>query len=822
MSITLGNRVTFDNDTQMYELDGSMLVYDPGGFVFNPFPTAVPGTLTVVGPDGTPRSTPISYDLNARDFPWHIRDDGDGAFTIFFLDAPLGDRTGAYESYSADGTLLTSGSYEQIMGTLDLGNGVVLPATAAESLIIATDLSDGGLVGVAGDATGTTDDYTLAFYSSEGALLNTTDFPVTAAPASASAAGLPTFRIVTSNDTIVVLHQYSKGTEPDTNGLDREIFMHTFDLDGNALLPETQITDNDLEQGRLGFFADIFIAQTLADGRIAIAYRVQKTGVADGVDPPITSDENARHDVFLQIRNADGSVAVAEHLVNTEYLPGSQSGISIHDFQDGSFAVTFDTNYISTADSVFQNTGIIQLYDASGQKVGLNQELLVRNEFVQQSVILEDGTGLLGAFGRFDEITVAVGDPLDGGDTPGVGGPQDDSLTGSDEADSLQGNGGNDTLLGNGGSDTLEGGAGDDSLSGGTEFDTIFGGEGDDTADGGNGRDLVFLNQGQDLFIDNSQGGDLGRDTVFAGFGDDTIQGGNGNDEFHGEWGADLIFGRLGDDMIFGGDQFDTIFAGEGADTVYGGNGRDEIYLNQGNDLFIDNAQGGELGRDTVFTGLGDDTVEGGNGDDVFYGEDGNDVINARLGNDTVYGGNNFDTISAGEGNDVVFGGNGRDLIFLNQGDDLFNDNAQGGDLGRDHVFSGLGNDTIQGGNGDDTFLGEAGEDLIFARLGNDLVDGGADADTIDGGAGADTITGGAGADVFIFAAGDAGTGVDAVTDFELGTDTLRIAGATAANTSVSVDAGGVLTVSVGGTALAEITSTDDLSGYTVNDIDFV
>ena len=170
----------------------------------------------------------------------------------------------------------------------------------------------------------------------------------------------------------------------------------------------------------------------------------------------------------------------------------------------------------------------------------------------------------------------------------------------------------------------------------------------------------------------------------------------------------------------------------------------------------------------------------------------------------------------------MVFGGNGRDLIFLNQGDDLFNDNGQGGDLGRDHVFGGLGNDTIQGGNGDDTFLGEAGQDLIFARLGNDLVDGGDDADTIHGGAGADTLTGGAGADVFVFAAVDAGTGVDDVTDFELGVDTLRISGAAASDTSVSVDAGGVLSVSVGGTLVAEITSTDDLSGYTVDDIDFV
>lgn len=367
-------------------------------------------------------------------------------------------------------------------------------------------------------------------------------------------------------------------------------------------------------------------------------------------------------------------------------------------------------------------------------------------------------------------------------------------ITGSGQ-DTVTGNAADNVLETGAGADSVSAGRGHDRVEGGDGADTISGGEGNDSVWGGNGRDLIYLNQGNDLFTDNAQGGTQGRDTVHAGLGNDTIQGGNGDDVFHGEDGNDLIWARLGNDTIYGGNNFDTISAGAGDDEVHGGNGRDLIYLNQGNDLFIDNSQGGVLGRDTVYTGLGNDTVQGGNGDDVFFGEAGNDVINARLGNDTVYGGDQFDTISAGAGNDVVHGGNGRDLIYLNQGNDIYFDNDQGGVLGRDTVYAGLGNDTIQGGNGDDLFRGEAGNDLIFGRLGddsifggdqydtihagdgNDVVDGGNGRDVITLGNGADryvdtaqlgvngqdTITGGAGADTFVFGSG---TGGDIITDF--------------------------------------------------------
>ena len=238
--------------------------------------------------------------------------------------------------------------------------------------------------------------------------------------------------------------------------------------------------------------------------------------------------------------------------------------------------------------------------------------------------------------------------------------------------------------------------------------------DGNDTITGSTAWDRADYSKDANYGGSGAITADLSAGTILDGFGTtdqvsdiDQVRGTNQGDsmtaaglqqgiQFEGRDGNDTLTGGGGDDTIYGGNNFDTISAGEGNDEVHGGNGRDLIFLNQGDDLFIDNSQGGELGRDTVFTGLGNDTVEGGNGDDVFFGEDGNDFINARLGNDTVYGGNNFDTISAGAGNDEVHGGNGRDLIFLGEGNDLYIDTAQAGTLGQD---------TINGGPGADTFV---------------------------------------------------------------------------------------------------------------------
>ncbi|MEP1588190.1 MAG: calcium-binding protein [Tateyamaria sp.] len=372
----------------------------------------------------------------------------------------------------------------------------------------------------------------------------------------------------------------------------------------------------------------------------------------------------------------------------------------------------------------------------------------------------------------------------------------DDRLNGGSGEEQVFGGDGNDTVIGNGGNDDLRGGNGNDSINAGS---------GDDTITGGNGRDLVFLNQGDDLFIDSAQDNAFGQDTVFAGNGNDTIQGGGGNDEFSGGDGDDSIDAGFGADEVLGGSGADTINAGGGADTVTGGNGRDLVFLNLGNDLFIDSAQSNAFGQDTVFAGGGNDTILGGGGDDEFAGGDGNDSINAGLGADEVFGGRGNDSIDAGDGNDTVTGGNGRDFVFLNQGDDLFIDNAQSNAFGQDTVFAGNGNDTIQGGGGNDRFFGEGG------------------ADVINGGAGNDTLTGGDGVDTFIFEASDAVTGVDLVTDYDLGTDVLEVLGATPADVASIYDADtNTITVAISGVDAFVLQSNEDLSLFGLDDITII
>ena len=102
----------------------------------------------------------------------------------------------------------------------------------------------------------------------------------------------------------------------------------------------------------------------------------------------------------------------------------------------------------------------------------------------------------------------------------------------------------------------------------------------------------------------------------------------------------------------------------------------------------------------------------------------------------------------------------------------------------------------MPGGNGfDNRLVGRAGADTLAGVApndGSDALDGGAGnpleggagednygrggADTLEGGAGNDGLEGGAGADSFLFDTPFIGvTNIDAVADFEVGTDTIRL-----------------------------------------------
>ncbi|MGC9367897.1 MAG: M10 family metallopeptidase C-terminal domain-containing protein, partial [Paracoccaceae bacterium] len=157
---------------------------------------------------------------------------------------------------------------------------------------------------------------------------------------------------------------------------------------------------------------------------------------------------------------------------------------------------------------------------------------------------------------------------------------------------------------------------------------------------------------------------------------------------------------------------------------------------------YISSAQGIHGGF-TVAFGAEIENAVGGSGNDTLTGNDLGNSLVGDAGTDILIGNGGNDTLNGGDGDDTVAGNNGRDKAFLGAGNDLFQNNGQGGTLGRDTVFGGAGDDTVQGGNGDDAFHGGGGADRMLGRLGDDLLAGGAGNDTLNGGDGNDTLSGG-------------------------------------------------------------------------------
>ncbi len=279
------------------------------------------------------------------------------------------------------------------------------------------------------------------------------------------------------------------------------------------------------------------------------------------------------------------------------------------------------------------------------------------------------------------------------------------------------------------------------------------------------------------------------------------------------------LAGDIAANRLVGTDKGDLIVARAGDDMVIGGDGNDRISLGDGNDISY--AGKGDAGDDTVVGGRGNDVIGGGAGDDLIVGglidrtkiytrafqtestkNDGRDLLFGGTGNDTIYGGsplfNDKENTLIGSdvgsiANDTIWAGAGNDFVQASRGDDLI-----GGGAGADTLNGGQGDDIIFGGRHDrgmsDVISGEEGHDLIYASGGHDSVHGGADNDTLFGGADNDTISGGGGHDKLYGGAGDdiltggGGTdqfffarnhGMDAITDFTVGSDSLVLANTT-------------------------------------------
>ncbi len=198
---------------------------------------------------------------------------------------------------------------------------------------------------------------------------------------------------------------------------------------------------------------------------------------------------------------------------------------------------------------------------------------------------------------------------------------------------------------------------------------------------------------------------------------------------------TDQIAGAAGYDIVDYSDDTAGVTVDLSSGVGSGGSAEGDTYSS------IEGVLGG-AGNDTLIGDGGDNYLDGGAGNDVLFGAAGNDRLIGGAGDDTLYGGDGDDLLEGGAGNDVLYGDAGNDTLYGGEGDDV--------------LHGGASNDALYGGGGLDTLIGGEGDDLLVGGEGDDL------------------LTGGAGSDTFVWNAGE--TGIDTITDFEIGVDRLDLA----------------------------------------------
>ncbi|MEG4024174.1 MULTISPECIES: calcium-binding protein [unclassified Microcoleus] len=172
-----------------------------------------------------------------------------------------------------------------------------------------------------------------------------------------------------------------------------------------------------------------------------------------------------------------------------------------------------------------------------------------------------------------------------------------------------------------------------------------------------------------------------------------------------------------------------------------------------------------------------------------------------------------FNPSISGDGRFVAFDSNSSNLvpgqtsnyrnIFV--ADTSSTPNVINGTDGNDNLTGTSGNDIINGVEGDDVLTGLRANDVLNGGDGNDILYGGKGSDTLNGGLGNDNLVGGVGKDVFVLGAG---LGVDTISDFGNGQDTIQlINGLTFGQLSISPGTNGTLIrVASSGEVLAALT----------------
>ena len=290
-----------------------------------------------------------------------------------------------------------------------------------------------------------------------------------------------------------------------------------------------------------------------------------------------------------------------------------------------------------------------------------------------------------------------------------------------------------------------------------------------------------------------------------GGNGNDSLLGGDGDDILNGFGGNDTLNGGAGNDQLFGGDGTDRLDGGTGVDTLTGGAGMVDSYFVDPLDVIVEEVNGG---IDKVIVNVSDPlsgsityalpaNVEDlqilGGGNNANINGAGNELNNFLLGNsyqNSLFGLAGNDILQSLGGGDLLYGGTGNDTYrVIDSNDTIIEDADAGIDTVETTVTSTLsanvenlilkkpeagGEDQpINGtGNGlDNIITGNDASNLLYSKQGNDTLLGGGGGDRLVGGADSDVLTGGDGADRFVRVY--ASTGIDTITDFQVGEDLL-------------------------------------------------
>jgi Ca2+-binding RTX toxin-like protein len=323
----------------------------------------------------------------------------------------------------------------------------------------------------------------------------------------------------------------------------------------------------------------------------------------------------------------------------------------------------------------------------------------------------------------------------------------DDSITGSGAT--VNGGDGNDTVTGS--VNLFLGGSGNDSISSDNAGERLFGGGGDDTLYGNNGADSLTGGAGADYY-------------VYRFFTTSTVAARDTITDFSQSDGDRILMQAGFDKIITGGSgtaATDSVLAGfeVGNLVTYQSGGNTFVYDPSGSSTFSIQLTGliSLVSGDFIFASAvgtataGNDTISGVG---IMSGLAGDDSISTTNGS-TVNGGDGNDTIVAPSGgaSRVYFGGTGDDSLS---------------------TFTTAGwNDTLFGGSGNDTLFGYQSQDSISGGTGGDSISGGHGVDSIAVGF-ADSAT-----DTVVYSASNEGaavganTGMDTISEFEVGTDKI-------------------------------------------------